>query len=358
MTLSVAQDYRAAMRFSVKRLWPVCVLLGVSATLSGAAPEGQYKVLKAVKTGGAGGYDYVYADPAAGLLYVPRLGSKGRVTIFDINTLQQAGEIPQTSAHGVAISSRSHHGFATSKPVAMWDSRTLRMIKSIPVNGSPDGILYDPFTDRVYVFSHRAPNTTVINAADGSIAGTIDLGGAPEQAVTDGQGHIYVDIEDRDSIAVVGAETMTVSGHFDLGGQGGTCAGLAMDVQHQILFAACRSPHTMVMLSAKDGTIITSLPIGEGTDGAAFNANTMEAFSSQGDGTLTVIKENSPTSFAVEQTLQTLPGARTLTLDSRANILYLLAAEFGQPPTTPRPGGYPGRGPMLPDSFTILAVGR
>jgi DNA-binding beta-propeller fold protein YncE len=157
----------------------------------------------------------------------------------------------------------------------MWDSRTFAPIKSIPVDGSPDGILYDPFNDRIYIFSHKAPNATVINAGDGSIAGTIDLGGAPEQAATDGQGHVYVDIEDKDSIAVVDAKTLTVSGHFDLAGQGGTCAGLAMDVENQILFAACRNPQTMVILSAKDGRIITTLPIGQGTDGAAFNPNTM-----------------------------------------------------------------------------------
>jgi DNA-binding beta-propeller fold protein YncE len=157
----------------------------------------------------------------------------------------------------------------------MWDSGTLAPIKSIPVDGAPDGILYDPFNDRIYIFSHKAPNATVINAKDGSLVGTIDLGGAPEQAATDNQGHVYVDIEDKDSIAVVDAKTLTVSGHFDLAGQGGTCAGLAMDVENQILFAACRNPQTMVILSAKDGRIITTLPIGQGTDGAAFNPNTM-----------------------------------------------------------------------------------
>ena len=186
----------------------------------------------------------------------------------------------------------------------------------------------------------------------------IDLGGAPEQAVTDGQGRIYVDIEDKDSIAVIDAATMEVRNHYDLGGRGGTCAGLAMDVRNQILFASCRNPHTMVILSARDGKIITALPIGQGTDGAAFDPNTMEAFSSQSDGTLTVIKENSPTSFVVEQTVQTMRNAKTLALDTRTNRVFLIAAEFGPSPTTQQSGGYLRRGPMVPGSFSILEVGK
>jgi hypothetical protein len=134
-----------------------------------------------------------------------------------------------------------------------------------------------------------------------------------------------------------------------------------MDVKNRILFATCRNPKTMVILNADDGNIITTLPIGTGTDGAVFNPKTMEAFSSHADGTLTVIKENSPTSFVVEQTVQTMPSAKTLTLDSKTNRILLIAAEFGPPPATPPPGtppGRPARGEMLPDSFVILAVGK
>jgi DNA-binding beta-propeller fold protein YncE len=240
----------------------------------------------------------------------------------------------------------------------MWDSKTIKPIKTIDVEGGPDGILYDPFNDRVWVFSHRAPNATVINAADGAVVGTVDLGGAPEQAATDGKGRIYVDIEDKDNIAVVDAKTLTVTAHYDLQGKGGTCAGLALDVKNQILFASCRKPQTMVILSTSDGKIITALPIGAGSDGAVFNPNTMEAFSSQGDGTLTIVKENSPTSFEVEQTLQTMRSAKTLTLDSKTNRVLLIAAEFGPPPNPPPAGGRGGRGQMVADSFSILVVGK
>jgi len=230
----------------------------------------------------------------------------GTVSVYNLDTLELVGEIPNVSAHGAAVSSKSNHGFASSKPVAMWDTKTMAMIKTIDVDGGPDGILHDAFNDRVYTFSHRAPNATVINAVDGTVAGTIDLGGAPEQAASDGQGKLYVDIEDKDNIAVVDAKTMTVTAHYDLAGKGGTCAGLAMDVKNQILFATCRNPQTMVILNAGDGKIVTTLPIGQGTDGAVFNPSTMEAFSSHGDGTLTIVKENSPASFAVEQTVQTI----------------------------------------------------
>jgi DNA-binding beta-propeller fold protein YncE len=240
----------------------------------------------------------------------------------------------------------------------MWDAKTLAPIKTIDVEGGPDGILFDPFNKRVYVFSHRAPNATVIDAADGSVVGTIDLGGAPEQAVSDGKGHLYIDLEDKDKIAVVDAKTLKLTTTYDLAGKGGGPAALAFDVKNNILFAGCRDPQTMVILDAGTGKIITTLPIGRGVDGAVFNPETMETFSSQGDGTLTVIKENSPTSFVVEQNLHTMTGAKTLTLDGKTNRILLIAAEFGPPPTAPAAGERPRRGPMVPDSFSILVVGK
>jgi DNA-binding beta-propeller fold protein YncE len=234
----------------------------------------------------------------------------------------------------------------------------MTLIKTIDVDGGPDGILFDSFNDHVYILSHRAPNATVIDSKDGSIAGTIDLGGAPEQAVADGKGHVYVDIEDKGNIAVVDAKTRTVTAHYDLAGKGATCAGLAMDVKNNILFAACRNPATMVMLNATDGKILDALPIGSGTDGATFNPKTMEAFSSQGDGTLSIIKENSPTSFVVEQTVQTPPRAKTLTLDSKTGHILLITAEFGPAPAGAPQGGRGPRGQMIPDSFSIVVVGK
>jgi hypothetical protein len=241
----------------------------------------------------------------------------------------------------------------------MFDTKTLATIKTIDAQGNPDAILFDPFTEHVFVLSHRAPNATVLNAADGSIVGTIDLGGAPEEAVSDGAGHVYIDIEDADKIAVVDASTLKVTAHYDLAGKGGGPAGLALDAKNHLLFAFCRNPATCVVLNAQDGKIIATLPIGHGVDAAEFNPNTMEAFSSQGDGTLTVIKEASPTSISVEQTVQTKAGARTSTLDAKTGQIFLVTAEFAAPSTQPiSSSGPPPRPQALPDTFTILVVGK
>jgi DNA-binding beta-propeller fold protein YncE len=342
----------------VRRALVVLTAAAMIMTVSGVAQQaGPYRVLRTAKVGGDGGFDYVYADSAARRLYIPRLGPAGRITVFDLDTLKPVGEIANASAHGVAVDAKTHRGFGSSNPVTMWDAKTLATMKTIEVQGGPDGIMDDFFNSRIYVFSHRAPNVTVIEAKDGSVAGTIDLGGAPEQAVSDGKGHIYVDLEDKGSIAAVDAKTMKVTATYDLAGKGGGCAGLAMDVKNNILFATCRDPQTMVILNAADGKIIDTLPIGAGTDGAVFNPKTMEAFSSQGDGTLTIIKESSPTSFAVEQTLQTMPHAKTLTLDKKTNRLLLIAAEF-TPPPAPVAGQRPGRGQVIPDTFSILVIGK
>jgi DNA-binding beta-propeller fold protein YncE len=333
-------------------------VVSVFALIGFAQQDGPYKVLKTSRVGGAGAFDYVYADAGGRRLYIPRPGNPNpRITVFDLDTLEPAGEINGANARGIAVSAKSGHGFSSSKPVLMWDTKTLATIKKIDVEGGPDGIMYDPFNDRVWVFSHAMPHATVINAADGTIAGTLDLGGAPEQAASDGRGHVYVDIEDKDNIAVVDSKALTVSAHYDVAGKGGTCAGLALDAKNNILFAACRNPANMVILSAGDGKVITTLPIGTGTDGAVFNPNTMEAFSSQGDGTLTVIKESSPASFMVEQTVQTMPTAKTLTLDSKTGHLLLIGAEYGPAPAPPPAGGRAGRGPMVPDACSVLVVG-
>ena len=323
-----------------------------------APAGGPYRVLKTAKVGGEGGYDYVSLDVDARRLYIARTGPNPRLTVYDLDTLEPVGEVPTTNAHGAAIDPKSGHGFATSKPLTMFDTKTMKVIKTIEVMGNPDGHLFDPSSERVYVLSHVAPHVTVIDAKDGSVAGTVDIGGMPEQAVSDGKGHLYIDVEDEENIAVVDSKTLMVTGHYDVTGKGGTCAGLALDNKNHILFASCRNPANMVILNAEDGKVITTLPIGNGSDGAQFNPRTMEAFSSQVDGTLTIVKENSPTSFEVEQTLPTMTGARTSALDTKTGHLILIGAEFGPPTPPAQPGGRGGRGQLLPGSFTILMVGK
>jgi len=288
-----------------------------------------YKIVKTTQIMGAGRIDYVYADNDGRVLYVPR---GNQVLVFDLDTLNPIGAIPNASAHGVAVDPQSGHGFCSSNPVVMWDTKTLKTIKTINVQGGPDGILFEPATERIYVFSHRPPNATVINAKDGSIMGTIDLGGAPEQAASDGQGHLYVDLEDKNSIAVVDVNTLKVTAHYDLAGKGGRPAGLGMDVKNHILFAFCHNPATAVILNAINGKILATLPIGNGTDSGGFNPATMEAFSSQGDATLTIIKEKDPAGFEVEQTVQTKPRAKTCTLDTKNNRIVLIATEQSPKP--------------------------
>jgi DNA-binding beta-propeller fold protein YncE len=217
-------------------------------------------------------------------------------------------------------------------------------------------------------------DATVIDATDGKVLGTIDLGGAPEEAVSDGKGTLYVVIQDKSNVAVVDAKTMKVTAHYDFAEKGARCNGLALDAKNKILFAACGQSGatpttppqpTMVILSAVDGKIINTLPLAGSSDGAEFNPATMEVFSTHGNGTMTIVKEKSPTSFEVEQDLKTMTGAKTITLDRKTNHLLTMAAEYGPAPAPVdgappqgRGGRGPARGPMLPDSFSILVIGK
>jgi DNA-binding beta-propeller fold protein YncE len=320
------------------------------------AQTGPYKVLADTKVGGLGAWDYITADPAGRKLYIPRMGAAdvSRVTVYDLDTLAHISDFPETAGHGVAV--LNGHGFVSSKPVVMFDAKTLAPLKSIPVDGRPDGILADPFNDRVYILSHAAPNLTVIDGHDGTVLGTIDIGGAPEQAASDAAGHLYVDIEDKGAIAIIDTKAMKMTGKIDLAPKADGCAGLAIDARHGILFAACREPNVLAVVDIASTKILTTLPIGVGCDGAFFNPATGEVFATAGDGTLTIVKESSPTSFAVEQTVATPRGARTLTLDSKTGKIFTITAEFG-----PAPAAQPGqrvRPPMLPDTFQIITVGK
>jgi WD40 repeat protein len=355
-------------------MFSAAIITMACGVLAQSTPDaGPYKVINSVKVGGNGRWDYCYADADGGKLYIPR---DNRVTVFDLDTLKSAGEItPTNGVHGVAIDTKFHHGFCSSNPVVMWDTQTLSTIKTIDVQGQPDGILFEPATESVWILSHSSPNVTVINAADGTVKGTIDLGGAPEEGASDGAGHVYIDIEDGNNVAVVDSNAMKVTAHYDLGGQDQRPGGLALDAKNHIIFSYCHTPAICVVLNADTGKILTTLPIGTGVDAAEFNPNTMEAFSSQGDGTLTVIKENSPTDFAVEETVKTKQGARTSTLDTKTNQIYLITADYAPPTTRPNANAAPatqpgqaaaggrggrggrGRGQMVPGSFTILVVG-
>jgi len=326
-----------------------------------APAAGPYQVLKTAKVGGDGGFDYIFADVKGRRLYIPRGGPAGQLTVFNLDTLESAGAIAHVSAGGVAVDPKSHHGFSTTKPITMWDARTLQVIKTIEVDGRPDGMLFDPYNERVWVLSHMPPHATVIDAKGGTVVGTLDLGGAPEQAVSNGKGTVYVNISDKANIAVVDARNLKVTAHYDVSSKGAGGSGLALDAKNHILFAYYRQPSPVVVIvNADNGNIITTLPTGMGVDTVAFNPATREAISAEGGGSMTFIKENSPNDFAVEQTLQTMPGAKTLALDTKTNHLLTMTAEFGPPPPNAPagPGGRFRRGPMVPGSFSILMVGK
>ena len=264
----------------------------------------------------------------------------------------------------------------------MFDVKTMKLIKTIavPEGFSADGIYCDPSSNRVYIGSHPTKQLMVIDAKDGSVIGNIDLGGVPEQTVGDGKGTIYQVLQDRPgAVAVIDAKTLKITATYSLGDNGG-CNGLAIDVKNHVLFAACaavgpapprpapgqpappaptpdpnaKPPQTFVILSAKDGKVLARLPLAGGSDGAVFNPATMEAFSSQGNGTMTIVKEKSPTSFEVEQDLKTWPsnGARTLAFDSKTGRLFAMATMPGPPPP---PGARPA---PLPGSFTVIMIGK
>jgi DNA-binding beta-propeller fold protein YncE len=329
--------------------------------LQPASAAEPYKVLDTTQVMGSGGIDYVYADNDGRRVYVPR---GGQTLVFDLDSHKLVGSITNIGGHGVAIDTQSHHGFSSSKPLGMFDTKTMQKIKSIDVEGRPDGILFEPLTRRIYIFSHQAPSITVIDPKDGSIVGTIEVGGAMEQAQSDGQGKLYVDVEDQKKIAVIDVKTMKVITKYDLGEKAGEPGGLGLDVKNHILFAMCGDPAVCVVLDAEKGTVLATLPIGNGTDGGGFNPNTMEAFSSQRDGTLTIIKENSPTSFEVEQTVKTKPGCKTSSLDSKNDHIVLICVERPpQPASTPPTNAAdlpPGerRGGGGPGYLNVLFVGR
>src|SRR6185437_2059849 len=209
--------------------------------------SGPNKVLKTAKVGGDGGYDYIFADVDARRLYIPRRAPAG-LTAFDLDTLTLVGGIPEIAAGGAVVDPKSHHGFSTTKPVTMWDAQTLKTIKTIDVDGRPDGIMYDPYNERVWIFSHQPPYATVIDGKDGTVVGTIDLGGAPEQGVSDGKGTVYVNISDKANVAVVDAKNMKVTAHYDVSSEGTGGSGLALDAKSHILFAYYREPSSNVII--------------------------------------------------------------------------------------------------------------
>ena len=341
-------------------LFLIAALPSIGAAQENLNPTNSYKVLATTKVGGAGGWGYIYADADARRLYVPRTGkgAAGRITVFDLDSLQPAGTIAGINAVAVTIDSKSNHGFAASKPVAMFDTQTLKTIKTIPVQGNADYIAFDAFKERVYVLSAAGKTATVLDGTDGSVLSTIDLGGKPSQAISDGQGKIYITISDTDEVAVIDANTMAVSARFDLDGVGAGPRGIALDSKNGVLFVSCANA-TMVYLSAKDGKFIYALPIGVGADAVAFNPTTLDIFSAQDQGTLTISKVSSPTNFAMSGDVETMQGAKNIAFDSKTGKLFLVTAKYTPVKTNgATPADLLKRGSVVANSLSIITVGQ
>jgi DNA-binding beta-propeller fold protein YncE len=353
---------RSGVLFSVV----VSLVLAVPAALHAAAPEkaasaksapakaapaksGSH-VAKEIPIGGEGGWDYLTVDSAGRRLYVSHAT---KVVVVDVDSDKTVGEVGNLSGvHGIAVASDLGRGFISngrSSMITIFDLKTLATLSEVKSTGeNPDAIIYDPFSAQVFAFNGRSKNATVLDAKTGKVAGTIELGGKPEFATSDLAGRIFVNIEDK-------SEVVAVKAHWPLK----PCeepSGMAIDRKHHRLLVGC-SNKLAAVVDTESGKVVTTVPIGDGVDANAFDPGTSLGFSSNGDATLTVIKEETPDKFTVVENVPTRRGARTMALDEKTHNVYMVTAKFGPPPAATAEQPHP-RPTILPDSFVILVVSR
>ncbi|MGH9398192.1 MAG: YncE family protein [Terriglobia bacterium] len=326
--------------------------------VSPAAPPAEgahYHIIKRVVLGGTGFWDYMGFDNANRRLFI----SHGtHVMVVDADSFKVVGDIPNTKGvHGIAIAPELNRGFISdggADQVTIFDLKTLKTIGEVKVTGhNPDCIAYDPASQRVFTFNGRSGNSTAIDAKTGKVVGTIDLGGRPEFAVADGAGMIYNNLEDKSVELAIDTHTLQIKSRWPMA----PCehpSGLAIDSEHRVLFAGCHN-QVMGIINADTGKVIATPPIGNGVDANRFDPGTRLAFSSNGDGTLTVVKEVSPTEFKVVQNATTERGARTMEVDPKTHNVFLVTAKFG-PPQPQAPGQRFHRPSIIPGSFTLLVL--
>lgn len=333
------------------------ILLLPALTVSPAAFAQNYKLTGSIRIGGTGGWDYLTADSENRRLYVSH-GTE--VVVIDLDSEKTVGRISgMARIHGIAIARNLGTGFISdgaNNQVVMFDLKTLAVKKKIGAGTNPDGIVYDPASQRVFAFNGRSQDATAIDAATGTVAGTIKLGGKPEFPVSDGKGSIYDNIEDKSEIVRINSKSLKVQARWSLA----PCespSGLAIDTANRRLFSVCDNK-VMAVVDAGSGKVVATPPIGEGPDAARFDPGTKLAFSSNGEsGTLTVIRETGKDTFSVVQTVTTAKGARTMALDEKTHRIYLSTARFGPAPApaASNPHVHP---PILPGSFRIPVVSK
>jgi DNA-binding beta-propeller fold protein YncE len=320
-------------------------------TAVGFAQSGQYRVTKTISIPGDEGWDYVSVDSAARRVYISH-GS--HVVVLDADSYKVVGDIPDTlGVHGIAIAADLERGFTSNgraNTVTIFDLKTLKTLGTVKTVPNPDAIVYESASKRIFAMDGHSQATTAINAADGTIAGTLALGGRPEFAVADGKGSIYVNIEDKSELVQFDAKTLTLLHRWPMA----PCeepSGLAADWKSQRLFAGCGNK-LMAVINADNGKVVATVPIGDGVDANGFDPETSFAFASTGDGNLTVAHEDGPDKYTVVATVPTKKSARTMGLDLNTHHIFLPAAEFDPPAPGER------RGKMKPGSFVVLVVSR
>lgn len=345
------------MAFSWRLAGAAAIVLGAALPVLGQSHPG-YGVKQKVTVGGDGGWDYLVVDPDARRLYVTRAT---RVLVFDADSLKPAGEIPNTAGvHGVALAPDLGRGFTSNgraSSITIFDLKTLAPIEEVKISGqNPDAILYDPPTKRVFAFNGRSADATVLDGATGKVVATVPLGGQPEFAATDRKGRVYVNLEDKSEIAVLNAKQASVEKRWPLA----PCedpSGMAIDRAHERLFVGCGN-RMMAMVDAASGKVLATVPIGAGVDANGFDPGTGLAFSSNGEGSLTIAREDEGAQkLSVVENVSTQRGARTMAVDEKTHRVFLVTAEFGPPPSPTADQPHP-RPSQVPGTFTILVVGK
>ncbi len=331
-------------------------IFGLALTLSAGvlAAQQPYSVVDHWKLGGAGGWDYLLADPSAHLLYITH---GPRVEVVDTTTGKAVGAITgMKGTHGVALDSDGKTGYISDgggNAVIVFDRKSFATLATVPAGTNPDGIAFEPVTKTVWAFNGRSKNVTVIDAATRSVVATIDLPGKPEFPQADGKGHVFVNIEDKNVIVKLDAATKKSVATYPLT-DCDSPSGLAYDAAHHRLFPVCDGKK-MAVLDAESGKQLTTAAIGDGPDAAGFDEKDQLAFSSNGEGTLSVI--DAAHGYKTIETLPTQQGARTMAYDAGMDRIYLVTAQFEPRPAAteavPRP-----RPAIVPDSFVVVVVGR
>jgi YVTN family beta-propeller protein len=317
--------------------------------------DGPYHFIKDIPIGGDGGWDYLSVDSAAQRLYVSH-GTE--VVVIDLAKDAIAGEITNTpGVHGVAIAHELGLGVTSNgreNKAGIVDLKTLQTLAKVDTAEGPDGFVYDSAQKEAYLFCGRAESATVVDVKGQKVVATIPLGGRPEFAAVDPEaGRVYDNLENKNEVAAIDTKTHTITNLWPIApGEGGS--GMAIDVKHHRLFVGCHN-QLMVMMDDTNGKILASVPIGDGVDACRFDPGTQFAFSSCGDGTTTIAREDGD-KLTVVQTLQTERGARTMALDPATHKIYLATAKFGTQPE-PANGGRRRRPPMIPGTFKILVYG-